>query len=151
MKNLIAKLEDLTAKPFLVSLFLLLVRFTLGGVFWRSATTRLEEGSWTTLNENAIYQFSDAPFNQVPLINGEFGAYFTTFSELAVSVLLFLGFATRLSALATIGMMSVIQLFVFPTFAHLWGTVFMWAVMSIVLFAKGGGMFSLDRMIWKAT
>jgi putative oxidoreductase len=150
MKNLISKIETLTSNPFLVSVFLLLTRITLGGIFWRSATTRFEEGSWTTLNENAIYQFSDVPFNQVPVINGEFGAYFTTFSELAVSILLFLGFATRLSALATIGMMSVIQIFVFPTIPHLWGVVFMWAIMAIVLVAKGGGMFSVDRLFTKA-
>jgi len=149
IKNLISKVEELTSNPFLVNIFLLLTRFTLGGVFWRSATTRFEEGSWTTLNEVALYQFSDVPFNQVPVINGEFGAYFTTFSELTVSILLFLGFATRLSALATIGMMTVIQIFVFPTFAHLWATVFMWGIMALILVAKGGGAFSVDRLFGK--
>jgi putative oxidoreductase len=134
----------------LVSVFLLLTRFALGGIFWRSANTRFEEGSWTKLDEIALYQFSDVPFNQVPVINGEFGAYFTTYTELIVSIMLFLGIATRFSALATIGMMSVIQIFVFPTFAHLWGTVFMWAVMAIILVSKGGGAFSIDRLIWKA-
>ena len=79
MKSLLAKFTTLTENPILVSVFLLLTRFALGGIFWRSANTRFEEGSWTKLDEIALYQFSDVPFNQVPVINGEFGAYFTTF------------------------------------------------------------------------
>ncbi|WOE76235.1 DoxX family protein [Alterisphingorhabdus coralli] len=147
MTNMINKFTELMNSSLIESIALLIARLALGGVFWRSATSRLEEGSWTSLSEGALYQFSDAPFNNVPVINGDFGAYFTTYTELTVAVLLFLGLATRFSALATIGMALVIQIFVFPTFAHLWATVALWAAVALFLIIRGGGLFSVDKLI----
>ncbi|MEM1131990.1 MAG: DoxX family protein [Pseudomonadota bacterium] len=147
MTNLINKFIGLMNTSFVESIALLIARFALGGIFWRSATSRMEEGSWTTLSEGALYQFSDAPFNNVPVINGDFGAYFTTYTELTVAILLFLGLATRFSALATIGMALVIQIFVFPTFAHLWATVALWAAVAFFLVIRGGGVLSLDKLL----
>ena len=133
--------------PVTESVALLIARLGLGGVFWRSATSRLEEGSWTTITENAVFQFSEEPFNQVPFINGAFGANVTTFTELAIGFLLMVGLATRFAALAALGMAIVIQLFVFPTFAHLWTTIAVWAALALVLILRGGGMISADRLI----
>lgn len=146
MKNLMNTFVEVVNNRFFESIGLLIARLALGGVFWRSATSRMEEGSWTSLSEGALYQFSDAPFNQVPIINGDFGAYFTTYSELSIAILLFLGIATRFSALATIGMATVIQIFVFPTFAHLWGTVALWAAVALFLVIRGGGYLSVDQL-----
>ncbi len=147
MTNAITNLFGKISGPVPESIALLLARLGLGGVFYRSATSRMEEGSWTQLTENAVYQFSEEPFNQVPVINGEFGAYFTSFTELAIGILLMIGLATRFGALAVIGMSAVIQIFVFPSFAHLWTTVTVWVALALILMIRGGGIFSVDKLI----
>ncbi len=147
MTNAIKNMFEKVSGPVPESIALLLARLGLGGVFYRSATSRMEEGSWTQLTENAVYQFSEEPFNQVPIVNGEFGAYFTSFTELAIGILLMIGLATRFGALAVIGMAAVIQIFVFPSFAHLWTTVAVWVALALILIVRGGGIFSIDRLI----
>lgn len=147
MSNLIQNAFDKISGPVPESVALLLARLGLGGVFYRSATSRMEEGSWTQLSENAVYQFSEAPFNNVPIINGEFGAYFTSYTELAIGLLLMLGLATRFTAFAVLGMAAVIQIFVFPSFAHLWATVTLWVALALILILRGGGMASIDKLI----
>ncbi|VAV92212.1 hypothetical protein MNBD_ALPHA04-512 [hydrothermal vent metagenome] len=147
MTNAIKNMFEKVSGPVLESIALLLARLGLGGIFYRSAASRMEEGSWTQLTENAVYQFSEKPFNQVPIINGEFGAYFTSFTELAIGILLMIGLATRFGALAVIGMAVVIQTFVFPSFAHLWTTVAVWVALALILIVRGGGIFSVDRLI----
>ena len=126
---------------------LLFTRVALAGIFWRSARTKVEDGSFLTIKETTFYQFSDAPFNQVPLINGDLGAYVTTYTEHLLPVLLLLGLATRLGALGVLGMTLVIQTFVFPEAAVWWQTHILWVAMALVLIVRGGGMFSLDRLI----
>lgn len=147
MTNLIEKAINAISGKVPESIALLLARLGLGGVFWRSATSRMEEGSWTKLSENAVYQFSEEPFNKVPIINGEFGAYFTSYTELVIGALLMIGLATRFGALAVLGMAAVIQIFVFPSFAHLWVTVSVWAALALILIIRGGGMYSADKLI----
>ena len=126
---------------------LLFTRVALAGIFWRSARTKVEDGSFLTIKDTTFYQFSDAPFNQVPLINGDLGAYVTTYTEHLLPVLLLLGLATRLGALGVLGMTLVIQTFVFPEAAVWWQTHILWVAMALVLIVRGGGMFSLDRLI----
>ena len=147
MTNLINNTFEKISGPAFESVALLLARLGLGGVFYRSATSRMADASSTQLTENAVYQFSEAPFNNVPIINGEFGAYFTSFTELAIGLLLMIGLATRFSALAVLGMAAVIQIFVFPTFPHLWATVAVWVALALILIIRGGGMLSLDKLI----
>ena len=126
---------------------LLFTRVALAGIFWRSARTKVEDGSILTIKDTTFYQFSDAPFNQVPLINGDLGAYVTTYTEHLLPVLLLLGLATRLGALGVLGMTLVIQTFVFPEMAVWWQTHILWVAMALVLIVRGGGLFSLDRLI----
>ena len=126
---------------------LLFTRVALAGIFWRSARTKVEDGSFLTIKDTTFYQFSDAPFNQVPLINGDLGAYVTTYTEHLLPVLLLLGLATRLGALGVLGMTLVIQTFVFPEAAVWWQTHILWVAMALVLIVRGGGLFSLDRLV----
>lgn len=126
---------------------LIFLRVALGGIFWRSARTKVEEGSFLSVSENAIYQFSDAPFNQVPILNGELGAYVTTYTEHFLPILLILGLFTRLGALGLLGMTLVIQTFVFPEAAVWWQTHIIWVAMALALIARGGGIFSLDYIL----
>ncbi len=126
---------------------LLFTRVALAGIFWRSARTKVEEGSFLTIRDTTFFQFSDAPFNQVPVLNGELGAYVTTYMEHFLPILLLFGLATRLGALGILGMTLVIQIFVFPEMAVWWQTHILWVAMALVLIVRGGGLFSLDRLI----
>tara|TARA_R110000868_G_scaffold1505_3_gene11806 strand:- start:312 stop:770 length:459 start_codon:yes stop_codon:yes gene_type:complete len=126
---------------------LLFTRIALAGIFWRSARTKVEDGSFLTIKDTTFFQFSDAPFNQVPILNGDLGAYVTTYTEHLLPILLLLGLATRIGALGVLGMTLVIQTFVFPEMAVWWQTHILWIAMALILIVRGGGIFSLDRLI----
>ena len=126
---------------------LLFIRIALAGIFWRSARTKVEDGSFLTIKDTTFFQFSDAPFNQVPILNGDLGAYVTTYTEHLLPILLLLGLATRIGALGVLGMTLVIQTFVFPEMAVWWQTHILWVAMALILIVRGGGIFSLDRLI----
>lgn len=125
-------------------LALLLVRVALAGVFWRSGRTKLADGSWFHLSENALYQFSDEPFNHVPLLSPSIAAHLSLFAETAFPILLVIGLATRLSALALCGMTLVIQIFVFPD--AWWSVHSLWMALGLTLITRGAGYFSLDHI-----
>jgi putative oxidoreductase len=127
------------------SVALLFVRVALAAIFWFSGRTKVEEGSLLTVSENAIYQFSEEPFSNVPLLPSEFAAYLTTYAEHFLPMLLILGLFTRLSALALLGMTLVIQIFVFPE--AFWQVHIIWIALALVLIARGGGRFSVDALL----
>ncbi len=143
----VAKLIDRLSGAVPEGIALLFTRVALAGIFWRSARTKVEDGSFLTIKDTTFFQFSDAPFNQVPILNGELGAYVTTYTEHVLPILLLLGLATRLGALGVLGMTLVIQTFVFPEMAVWWQTHILWVAMALVLIVRGGGLFSLDRLI----
>jgi putative oxidoreductase len=55
-----------------------------------------------------------------------------------------LGFCTRLSALALLGMTAVIQFFVYPDG---WPTHLSWAAALLYLAGRGAGVVSVDRAL----
>lgn len=143
MKKLIARLSGTVPE----GIALLFIRIALAGIFWRSARTKVEDGSFLTIKDTTFFQFSDAPFNQVPIINGDLGAYVTTYMEHFLPILLVFGLATRFGALGILGMTLVIQTFVFPEMVIWWQTHILWVAMALILIVRGGGLFSLDRLI----
>ena len=147
MKAMINKLVLMASGAVPEGIALLVTRVALAGIFWRSARTKVEEGSLLTIKDTTFFQFSDAPFNQVPVLNGELGAYVTTYMEHLLPILLLFGLATRFGALGVLGMTLVIQTFVFPEMAVWWQTHILWVAMALVLIVRGGGLFSLDRLI----
>ena len=147
MKAMINKLVRMASGAVPEGIALLVTRVALAGIFWRSARTKVEEGSLLTIKDTTFFQFSDAPFNQVPVLNGELGAYVTTYMEHLLPILLLFGLATRFGALGVLGMTLVIQTFVFPEMAVWWQTHILWVAMALVLIVRGGGLFSLDRLI----
>ena len=139
--HVVTLLSDRTAE----SIALLFVRMALAAIFWLSGRTKVEEGSLLTVSENAIYQFSEEPFSNVPLLPSDFAAYLTTYAEHFLPILLVLGLFTRLSALALLGMTLVIQLFVFPE--AWWQVHIIWVALTLILITRGGGRFSLDAVL----
>jgi putative oxidoreductase len=80
----------------------------------------------------------------LPLLPPETAAYLATFNEHFFPVLILLGFATRFSALALLGMTLTIQLFVYPDAYPTHGT---WAAVLLYLMARGPGVLSIDHLL----
>lgn len=131
--------------PVAESIALVFVRLALAGIFWMSGRTKVEEGTLLSVSENAIYQFSEEPFSNVPLLPSDMAAYLTTYAEHILPILLVLGLFTRLSSLALLGMTLVIQFFVFPE--AWWQVHILWVALAMVLIVRGGGVLTLDRLL----
>ncbi len=124
----------------------LVARLSIAGVFWRSGRTKVE-GFHVT--ENAIALFQDE--YRLPLISPWLAAHLAAFAEHLFPVLLVIGLATRLSALALLVMTLVIQVLVYP---DAWPTHGTWAACLLFIMARGPGPLSADALIesrWKRT
>ena len=126
------------------SLMLLFVRVALAGIFWRSGRTKVVEGSWFQISDST-YDLFRSDYAAVPL-PPEFAAVASTVAEHTFPVLLVLGLCSRGAALGLFGMTMVIQIFVFPE--AWWPVHSLWVALALVIIVKGGGMFSLDQLIY---
>lgn len=127
-------------------LALLLVRVVLGGVFWRSGQTKVEEGTWFTLTDTTVELFR-TEYAGVPL-SPELAALLANAAEHILPALLLAGLFTRFSALGLLGMTMTIQVFVYPD--AWWPEHSLWAALALVLMVRGGGLFSADAALVKA-
>lgn len=121
---------------------LLLTRMALAGVFWRSGRSKVAEGTWLEISDTTRFLFAEE-YKAVPL-PPDLAAPLAAYAEHLFPVLLVLGLATRLSALALLGMTMVIQIFVFPE--AWWSVHSLWAALCLVLIVRGGGLLSLDAL-----
>jgi len=124
------------------SLVALVARLAVATVFWRSALTKVDE-YWQVKN-TTFFLFKEE--YKVPVIPPEIAAYLATYQELVGSILLVIGLATRLTALAFIGMVVVIQVFVYPSG---WPEHLLWFALLFLLVARGPGAISVDHLIWR--
>lgn len=148
IKRAIALLEK---TPY--SLIAFLARFSIAAVFWKSGQTKVEGfvvdliGGTFQLGEPRLAASTLPLFRSeyhVPLLSPEVAAHLAAFAEHFFPVLILVGFATRFSALALIGMTLVIQLFVYPDAYPTHGT---WLAVLLLLAAKGPGRLSIDHLI----
>ncbi|MGH6839319.1 MAG: DoxX family protein [Methylocella sp.] len=121
------------------SLISLAARIFPAAVFWRSGQTKVE-GFHVT--DSAIALFRDE--YKLPWIDPALAANIAAFSEHFFPALLVIGLASRLSALALLGMTAVIEIFVYP---DAWPEQGVWATCFLVVIARGSGVFSLDHLI----
>jgi len=121
---------------FPMSIIQLGMRVGVGMVFFNSGL--LKYNSW----EFAIKLFEDE--YKLPLLDPTVAARLAMFNELAFPIFLFLGLATRLATLPLLGMVFVIEVFVYP---QAWAEHLMWASMLVLLLTRGPGVFSLDYLI----
>jgi putative oxidoreductase len=119
-----------------LSLLQLLMRVAIGSVFFNAGL--LKYRSW----EITLLLFRDE--YKVPLLDPTLLARMATFNELTFSTLLFLGLATRLATLPFLGMIVVIQIFVYP---NAWIEHLVWTSILLVLLTRGGGALSIDHLI----
>ena len=97
---------------------------------------------WPRLAESALFLFENE--YRLPLLPPALAALLAALAEHVFPVLLLLGLATRLSALALLGMTLTIQLFVYP---DAYPTHGVWATVLLVLIARGAGPYSLDHFL----
>ena len=114
----------------------LAMRIAVGAVFFKSGL--LKFNSW----EFAIKLFEDE--YRVPVLSPWLAAALATFNELTFSVLIIVGLATRLATLPLLGMILVIQVFVYP---QAWSEHLLWASILVFLLTRGAGALSLDGLI----
>ena len=132
---------------------LLLARFTLATIFWRSGQTKIEgfqldlidmkfQWGWPVMAESTLFLF-EYEYN-LPLLSPGFAALLATLAEHFLPLLLLLGFLTRSSALMLLVMTLVIQIFVYP---DAWVTHGLWGALLLVLISRGAGRLSLDALM----
>jgi putative oxidoreductase len=114
------------------------LRLAVATVFWNSGTTKL--ANWDT----ALALFTDE--YKVPLLPPALAAYLAVSIELTTPVLLVLGLMTRPAAAILLGMVTFIEIFVYPL---AWPTHIQWAAMLLVLLCRGPGKLSLDHLLWR--
>jgi putative oxidoreductase len=114
----------------------LVARIATFVVFWRSGTVKLDDWAGT------LTLFQDE--YKVPLIPPNIAAYMAASMELGGSVLVLLGLGTRVVTLALLGMVAVIQLFIYPS---AWPTHIQWLGFMLLLVARGPGVISLDALL----
>lgn len=120
----------------------LLGRLAIGLVFWNSGRTKVDGWNIFQVNDKTLFLFQEE--YKVPLLAPEFAALMAQIAEHVFPALLFVGLATRFSALALLGMTLVIQIFVYPNAYVVHGT---WAAILLMLIRYGAGAVSLDRLI----
>jgi len=137
MKALIALLEKVP-----LSVNALLCRWGIAAVFWRSGQTKVH--GFFQINPTTFDLFREE--YKIPVIPPEVAAVMATVSEHLFSVLLFIGLASRLSALALFGMTLVIEIFVYP---ESWPDHLMWASAMLFVLFRGPGKWSMDHLVGK--
>ncbi|MEW8030430.1 MAG: DoxX family protein [Candidatus Thiodiazotropha sp.] len=120
----------------------LLARGAIAYTFWSSGRSKV----------SGLLDISDSTFllfeheYGVPLIPPNIAAHMATYAEHFFPILLVLGLFTRFAALSLLIMTAVIQLFVYP---DAWNVHMWWALAMLYLIRHGGGLVSLDRLLWK--
>ncbi|MBI4486876.1 MAG: DoxX family protein [Acidobacteria bacterium] len=112
------------------------MRIGVGAVFFNSGLLKYRSF------EFAVKLFEDE--YQVPLLDPTLAARMAMFNELTFPVLLFVGLATRFATLPLLGMIAVIQTFVYP---NAWTDHLFWASTLVFLLTRGPGPLSVDHLI----
>ncbi|HUO68219.1 MAG TPA: DoxX family protein [Gammaproteobacteria bacterium] len=123
---------------FPLSIIQLAMRIAVGAVFFRSGL--LKVGSW----EFAVQLFRDE--YKVPLLDPAVAAHLAAAVELGVPPFLFAGLATRIATLPLLGMIAVIQTFVYP---DAWTDHLLWGSILVFLLTRGPGVISVDQIVAK--
>jgi putative oxidoreductase len=119
-----------------LALIQMLFRLAIASVFLKAGLNKL--ASW----ELTVQLFADE--YKVPVLPPDLAAVMATTTELGCSVLLILGLGTRLATLPLLGMIAVIQTFVYP---GAYAEYLTWGSILLFLLTRGGGPWSVDRAI----
>jgi putative oxidoreductase len=121
---------------FPLSILQLGMRVGVGMIFFKAGLLKYQSF------EFAVKLFQDE--YKLPFLPPAIAARMAMINELTTSTLLFLGLATRLVTLPLFGMISVIQIFVYPS---AWTDHVLWGSILLFLLTRGPGVFSVDYLI----
>ncbi len=121
-----------------LSVIQLAMRIGVGSVFFKAGLLKASSFEFT------VKLFEDE--YKVPLLDPALAARIAMVQELTVPVLLFLGLGTRIATLPLLGMIAVIQIFVYP---NAWSDHLVWGSLLVFLATRGPGPISLDALIAK--
>src|SRR6516164_1117161 len=121
---------------FPLSILQLGMRVGVGMVFFKAGLLKYQSF------EFAVKLFQDE--YKLPFLPPAIAARMAMINELTTSMLLFLGLATRLTTLPLFGMISVIQIFVYP---NAWPDHVLWGSILLFLLTRGPGKLSIDHLI----
>jgi len=130
----IARIGDALGR-FPLPLLQLLFRLAVASVFIKAGLNKI--ASW----ELTVQLFADE--YKVPVLPPEIAATMAVTFELGCSMLLVLGLATRVATLPLLGMIAVIQTFVYP---NAYSEHLTWASILLFLLTRGAGRWSLDAL-----
>lgn len=139
-RGLYARFTGMLSRWIGEDLIALAARLGTAGIFWLSGRTKVD--GWLTVSDNAVALFVDE--YKVPLVDPTLAAHLAAYAEHLFPVLLVLGLFTRAAALALLGMIAVIQIFVYPA---AWPTHLTWAAALLLIAGRGPGRLSLDRLL----
>jgi putative oxidoreductase len=121
---------------FPLPLLQLLFRLAIASVFLKAGLNKI--ASW----ELTVQLFADE--YKVPVLPPDLAATMAASFEIGCSILLVAGLATRLATLPLLGMIAVIQTFVYP---NAYAEHLTWASILLFLLTRGAGPWSVDRAI----
>lgn len=124
---------------FPLSLIQLAGRIGVGATFFKAGLLKYQSF------EFAVRLFQEE--YRVPLLDPTFAARLAMVQELTIPILLFLGLGTRLATIPLLGMIAVIQIFVYP---NAYNEHLVWGSILVLLLTRGPGVFSLDHLIARA-
>ena len=133
-KPIRAGISALNAAPY--DVIAVICRAATFSVFFRSGLVKISDWNATLMLFQNEYH--------VPVLPPEVAATIAACNELGVSTLVLLGAFTRLGALLLLGMVAVIQVFVYPM---AWPDHIQWLAFMTVLVLRGPGRLSLDALI----
>src|SRR5947207_16025863 len=129
-----ASIRDWLAR-FPLSILQLGMRIGVGMVFFKAGLLKYQSF------EFAVKLFEDE--YKLPFLAPAVAARLVMINELTTSTLLFIGLATRPTTLPLLGMISVIQIFVYP---NAWPDHLLWGSILVFLLTRGPGSFSVDYL-----
>ena len=137
----IEKIDALRAllTRFPLSIIQLAGRIGVGVTFFKAGL--LKYNSW----EFTVKLFEDE--YRVPLLDPAVAARVAMIQELTIPILLFLGLATRIATIPLLGMIAVIQIFVYP---NAFNDHLVWGSILVLVLTRGPGVFSLDYLLERA-
>ena len=133
-KPIRAAIGALNAVPY--DVIAVIARAATFSVFFRSGLVKISDWNATLMLFQNEYH--------VPVLPPSVAATLASSNELGVSTLVLLGVCTRLSTLVLLGMVAVIQIFVYPM---AWPDHIQWLAFMSVLVLRGPGRLSLDALI----
>jgi putative oxidoreductase len=121
---------------FPLSLLLLAGRIGVGATFFKAGLLKYHSF------EFAVKLFQEE--YRVPLLDPAIAARIAMVQELSIPILLFLGLATRIATIPLLGMIAVIQTFVYP---NAYNDHLVWSSILVLVLTRGPGVFSVDYLI----